>query len=106
MYSNRYAAFNIPKPKSERKIAYEILSNKDNIKKRLYKTKMCNKTNCKDKFCNYAHSKEELRPLMCFFGDDCIYKDSKNKPCTMWHPSDDKKTKCEPCTKIFIKKIL
>ena len=107
MSTNRYSAFDIieQKSKSSRQLAYEILSNKDNIKKQLYKTKMCNKINCTNKYCQYAHTKDELRPLMCFFGDAFIYKNSKNKPCNMVHPSDTF-TKEQPKTCIFIKKLV
>lgn len=107
MYSNRYSAFDNIYTQDSRKVAYNILSNEHKIKEKLYKTKMCKHKNCKNKNCTYAHTKDELKPLMCFFGDDCIYKNSKNKPCKMMHPSDNI---CKPVdaydNKIFIKKIL
>ena len=89
MSHNRYSAFDMNSNiNKNRKRAYNILSDKNLLKSKLYKTKMCTKKNCKKKDCMYAHSKHELKPLQCFFGDDCIYKDSNNKPCPFWHPSD------------------
>jgi hypothetical protein len=102
---NRYSAFNIVQ-NNIRKDAYNILSNKDVLKCKLYKTKMCNKQNCTNKHCKYAHNESELRKADCFFGDKCIYKNSINKPCKFHHPSDDNDV-CKVCSsKIFIKKII
>mgnify|MGYP001195233986 CR=1 FL=1 len=49
----------------------------------LYKTKMCNKKNCNKIGCNFAHSKEELRPRKCFFGKSCKFL--KTGECKLQH---------------------
>jgi hypothetical protein len=84
----------------ERNNAYDILSDKDKLKTKLKRTKLClsvlNKTNCPHKEnCRYAHTFEDLEP--CLFSDNCrfIKKDkgsyvniSKTKICEYKHKNE------------------
>lgn len=99
MFSNRYHSLKVDgvnyntfqkkKHKFQKRTeAFSILSNKDKIKTSLYKTKMCNKPNCNRINCNYAHSHSELKIRKCFFGNECMYKHSKNKMCMFIHPDE------------------
>ncbi len=89
MVDNRYSSLNIDDSEyNVRHDAFQILSDKSKLDEVLTKTKMCNKKNCNKVNCNYAHSKSELRIRKCLFGDDCIYKHSKNKMCKFIHPDE------------------
>ena len=106
MVTNIYSVLNIEDEDNNRTNAFKILSDKDKLKDELYKTKMCNKKNCERKNCNFAHDISELRVRKCLFGDECIYKNSKNKMCKFIHPCENmvsynKRVKC-----IKIKKII
>lgn len=90
-----YSVLDVDGISSLRKNAYSTLANKDHIKNRLYKTKMCTKKNCDMINCNYAHSKSELRVPQCVFGNECLYVHSKNKMCSFIHPFENKKQYCE-----------
>ena len=84
----------------ERNNAYDILSDKDKLKTKLKRTKLClsiiNKTICPHKEnCRYAHKFEELE--QCLFSDNCrfIKKDkgtyvniSKTKICEYKHKNE------------------
>ncbi len=84
----------------ERNNAYDILSDKDKLKTKLKRTKLClsvlNKNNCPHKEnCRYAHKFEELEP--CLFSDNCrfIKKEkgtyvniSKTKICEYKHKNE------------------
>jgi hypothetical protein len=84
----------------ERNNAYDILSDKDKLKTKLKRTKLClsvlNKTHCPHKEnCRYAHKFEDLEP--CLFSDNCrfIKKDkgsyvniSKTKICEYKHKNE------------------
>jgi hypothetical protein len=52
----------------------------------LSKTKMCVyfKVGCKNPKCQFAHSKEELKPTFCRFGNSCRKDD-----CWFVHPEDE-----------------
>jgi hypothetical protein len=70
----------IPKTKNEksRDKAFDILSDKDKLKDKLKRTKLClsviNKTTCPHKNnCRYAHNIQELTIRECLFQDDCNY---------------------------------
>ena len=63
----------------------------NSFKPDLAKTKMCKffEVGCKNTKCSFAHSKEELRPVFCRFGDKCV-----NEKCWFYHddtevPSQD-----------------
>jgi hypothetical protein len=71
-----------------REIAYMLLSNKTKLRYELVKTKMCRNIDCKKVGCTYAHSETELQIRKCLFGNECIYKDSKNNTCKYIHPNE------------------
>tara|TARA_Y100001972_G_C7650869_1_gene327276 strand:+ start:845 stop:1204 length:360 start_codon:yes stop_codon:yes gene_type:complete len=99
--------FNKDKPlMNVREKAYHILSNKDQLKCKLAKTKMCKIKNCKRIGCSYAHSISELKVRECLFGDECIYKNSKNNPCKYIHPNESMSDYHERTSVREIKKII
>ena len=107
MVTNIYTVLDIEEEDMNNRIsAFNILSNKDKLREQLYKTKMCNKKNCDGINCSFAHDKSELRVRKCLFGDDCIYKNSKNKMCKFIHPCEDLKSYHERVGCIKIKKII
>ena len=107
MVANIYSVLDIEEEETNNRVnAFKILSNKDKLKDELYKTKMCNRKNCDGINCNFAHNKSELRVRKCLFGDDCIYKNSKNKMCKFIHPCEDLKSYHERVSCIKIKKII
>ena len=53
-----------------------------------YKSKMCKYLTCKDKYCSYAHSYEELQPTECQFGNRC----GDPKKCKYIHPMSEPKS--------------
>ena len=79
--------------------AFNILSDKNNLKIKLYRKKYCNslKTGikCNLSNCNYAHNKKELNKLLCAFGNYCKYvchdnnyiytNKSKSQICSFQH---------------------
>lgn len=91
--------------KNIRMEAFNILSNKKEISKKLIKTKICNSImqNIKCKHgdnCRFAHDKKEIVSCNCLFGENCIYvykKDDiylnklKTKICEHRHPLESKK---------------
>jgi hypothetical protein len=104
---NIYSILPVDDVSQVRKQAYTILSNKNTLKCRLVKTKMCNKVYCNRINCNYAHSFTELRVPDCVFGSECIYMSSKNKLCLFRHPCENKKQYIERvCKKKNCKKKL
>ena len=97
MYNNRYSSLCIDNDCIDndciendciRKNAYAILSDKQQLKDKLFKTSMCNNKNCTNKNCSFAHSKDELRIRECIFGAKCLFIHSKNKPCMYKHPNE------------------
>lgn len=102
MVVNRYSVLDI-EDDDNRSQAFKILSDKDKLKNELYRTTMCNKKNCDRVNCNYAHNDCELRIRKCLFGNDCIYKHSKNKRCKYIHPDETKESyekRIDCCIKI------
>lgn len=88
------------KGNNERTNGFVILKDKNEIEKKLYKTKLCSYGNqCKrGSKCRFAHSKEELVINNCVFGNSCkfIKKEddrfrniSKTKICTHKHPGEN-----------------
>jgi hypothetical protein len=116
MVHNRYSVLNIDneynhtriiKQNSTRNNAFEILSDKNKLKNKLSKTKMCNKKKCTTYNCSYAHSESELRVRKCLFGNDCIYQHSINKICKNIHPDETIRSYRERISKCSgIKKII
>ena len=114
MVHNRYSVLAIDneflqttKPNNIRSNAFKILSDKDKLKDKLYKTKMCNKKNCNKYNCSYAHHESELKLRKCLFGNDCIYKHSNNKICKFIHPDETIKSYQQRISKSeTIKKII
>lgn len=109
MVTNIYSVLDIEEDRDDinsRANAFKILSDNDKLKDELYNTKMCNRINCDKKNCNFAHDKSELRVRKCLFGNDCIYKNSKNKMCKFIHPCEDLKSYHERVGCIKIKKII
>jgi hypothetical protein len=92
----------------ERTRAFNILSDKKNLDKKLTKTKMCNSiingTECKHGInCRFAHSRDELCMSDCLFGDRCkfvkiydgkIINSACHKTCMHIHPMETKDQYC------------
>lgn len=84
--------------------AFNILSNRDRMKKNLCKTKLCkfvsyNKECIYGTSCQFAHTLDELKVNNCFFGNDCnriTFKDNKifntndRNKCMHFHPGETK----------------
>ena len=71
--------------------AFELIRNMK-LTSWLERTKMCphlqKHGECRNKNCRYAHTKNELKLAACVFGTECIYKNSKTRPCTYIHPDE------------------
>lgn len=52
-------------------------------------TKMCKyyKFGCKNPKCNFAHRIEDLKPILCIYGDKCL-----RKKCYFYHKGDPELT--------------
>ena len=59
---------------------YKIICNKDEMFKRMYKTKKCPKSNCKLYGCPFYHNSRDRRIGVCAFERGCI-----NPKCTLMH---------------------
>ena len=72
--------------------AFETLGNKELICQKLKKTNMCiyaiKGKPCPRRNCYFAHSKDELVSVKCFFGVSCRHVNDKTKPCKFIHPSE------------------
>lgn len=84
------------------------LMDKDGMRERLIKTRMCNSVGSgrvcpHGSRCRYAHSVEELRVAPCFFKDACRhvkksgdgYRNCSHRRCTFLHPGEDMKNYCQ-----------
>ena len=75
----------------QRANAFEILSDKEGLEKKLIKTRMCDSVvkggKCRhgDK-CRFAHNLDELNISSCLFGDNCRFQ----KKCSHKHPQESK----------------
>lgn len=82
----------------ERKEAFDLLKDVDNLKTSLVKSTFCRSvTNkgftCKyGKDCKFAHTVEELVPSLCVFKSSCKYIHDKTRPCPHLHPKEDKQS--------------
>jgi hypothetical protein len=102
--------------------AFNVLSDKSNLKNKLYRTKYCKSgKDCKLPNCNYAHNEKELIKLFCAFGNECkfvtynnnyVFKNkSKTQICNFQHINEtdenfNKRIKYENIEKTLnIKKI-
>jgi hypothetical protein len=80
-----YQTFNISENNAIRTAAFNSITSKDN--KDLSKTKLCIhfKVGCPNlSTCTFAHSKEELKPVMCRFSTTCRKPD-----CWFFHQGDN-----------------
>lgn len=87
MTQNRFSSLEL-EDEYIRKNAYNILSNKQLLQDNLYKTSMCRHKNCTIQNCSFAHNLDELRVRNCIFGEECLFINSKNKPCMFKHPHE------------------
>lgn len=51
----------------------------------------CEGKTCRNRFCNFAHSYEQLNKRPCKFGKACKY----GKTCNMWHPNEQPEQWCK-----------
>lgn len=83
----------------QRNKAFQFLSNKEELAKKLVKSKFCRNIlehgKCYRKVCTFAHSLEELSPAKCAFGDVCKFQKSKTKTCGFIHPCETKDGFCK-----------
>jgi hypothetical protein len=72
--------------------AFETLGNKEMICQKLKNTNMCiyaiKGKKCPRKICYFAHSKDELELVKCFFGISCRHINDKTKLCKFIHPNE------------------
>ena len=80
-----------PLPKmSDRAMGFESLKNPKAKTSNPINSKLCQRTlngdKCTSNTCTYAHSIEELEPIMCVFKNGCKFKNSKK--CVFIHPNE------------------
>lgn len=72
----------------ERTECFDLLSDKDQMSKRLVKTKICRNLGkygkCTREVCHFAHTPKELKDAECVFGKNC----RKRKNCTFKHADE------------------
>ncbi len=88
----KYLSFFIFQNKMKRSDAFELIRNMK-LTSWLEQTKMCpylkKHGKCmRGKNCRYAHTRDELKLAACVFEGECIYKNSKTRPCTYTHPDE------------------
>ena len=91
--------------------AFNILGDKEKLGKALMFTRLCRsvtqKTKCRHRICNFAHSVDQLQEKFCRFGITCkfvksigngLYKNNKfgrtGKVCACLHPYESKEAFC------------
>lgn len=62
-------------------VATQMMGNPDMMRKHLYKSQVCQVTDCPYEGCDNAHFIEEYRPAVCLFLEFC-----QNSNCKMYHP--------------------
>ena len=89
---------------ARRQRALHTLGDKEKLKERLEKTRMCRSVTNNDvclhgESCRFAHSEEELTVPICLFDHDCRYvefcengeiKNRGSRPCRQQHTGEDK----------------